>query len=199
MSLKTRVLNALAIVGILLMPIFALPANSAQSARLGPVQAPAPVSSHGSRQLWPLAPLAGITIRKDAGSIAKKFATRAGAASADYKDGVAASGAEWQSNALAGEDNYKQSVTQAAAEGRYGKGISAAGAQKFVQNATTLGPQRFQTGVANAESAYQRGVQPHLDAMRSLDLPKRGPKGSEQNRQRANLVAVRNREIKLGK
>jgi hypothetical protein len=27
----------------------------------------------------PLAPLAGITIRKDAGSIAKKFSTRAGA------------------------------------------------------------------------------------------------------------------------
>jgi hypothetical protein len=112
---------------------------------------------------------------------------------------VAASGAEWQANALAGEGNYEQGVHQSIADKRYGKGISAAGAQKYVANATTLGPQRFQTGVAQAEGAYQRGVQPHLDAMRALDLPKRGPKGSEQNKQRANIVATRNREVKLGK
>jgi hypothetical protein len=83
------------------------------------------------------------------------------------------------------KDNYEQGVTAAIADKRFGKGIQAAGAQKFVQNATTLGPQRFQTGVQNAEGAYARGVQPHLDAMKSLNLPPRGPKGSAANQQRA--------------
>jgi hypothetical protein len=35
--------------------------------------------------------------------------------------------------------------------------------------------------------------------MKGLNLPPRGPKGSAQNQQRANIVATRNREIKLGK
>lgn len=199
MSLKNRVLFAVTVGLIALTPVLSLPRLSAHAPTLqAPASSPTAPSTDLVRML-PLGGLAGITIRKDAGSIAKKFSTRASAASGDYKDGVAASGAEWQANALAGEGNFEQGITQAIADKRYGKGISAAGAQKFVQNATTLGPQRFQTGVAQAEGAYQRGVQPHLDAMRALDLPKRGPKGSEQNKQRANIVATRNREVKLGK
>jgi hypothetical protein len=42
-------------------------------------------------------------------------------------------------------------------------------------------------------------VQPHLDAMKSLDLPPRRPKGDPANMQRANIVAQKNRAIKLGK
>jgi hypothetical protein len=136
---------------------------------------------------------------KDNASIAQKFVQRAQGAGKDYSDGVAAAGADWQSNALAGETNFEQGVTAAIADKRYGKGINAAGSQKYVKNATTLGPQRFQQGVANAQDAYARGVQPHLEAMRSLDLPPRGPKGSPQNQQRAQVVAARNRAIKLGK
>jgi hypothetical protein len=199
MSFKTRVLTVAAVMLLALAPVLTLPTLSAHTPTLTAPSAPAPAPFSPGRHLVPLAPLAGITIRKDAGSIAKKFSTRAGAASNDYKDGVAASGQDWQTNALAGEGNYEQGVAASIADKRYGKGISAAGAQKFVQNATTLGPQRFQTGVANAETAYARGVQPHLDAMKGLNLPPRGPKGSAQNQQRANIVATRNREIKLGK
>jgi hypothetical protein len=153
---------------------------------------------------WPdgalyLAPLAGITIRKDAGSIAKKFSTRAAAASGDYKDGVAGAGQDWQTQALAGAKNYEQGLVESIADHRFEKGVQAAGAAKYQQNATTLGPQRFSQGVANAEGAYQKGVAPHLEGMRSLQLPPRGPKGSEANKQRQNITATRNREIKLGK
>ncbi len=136
---------------------------------------------------------------KDTGTIAKKFASRAGQASQEYASGVAGAGPDWQANALAGEGNYEQGVTAAIADKRYGRGISSAGAQKYTDNATKLGPQRFQTGVANAEGAFAKGVQPYLDAVRNLDLPPRGPKGSPQNQQRANVVATRLRAVKTGK
>lgn len=136
---------------------------------------------------------------KDGATIAKKFVSRASTAGTDYASGVGAAGQDWATNAKAGESNYEQGVTAAIADKRYGRGIDQAGAQKYVDNATKLGPQRFQTGIQNAEGAYQRGVAPHLEAMRSVDLPPRGPKGSPQNQQRAQVVAALNRKIKLGK
>src|SRR5436309_1379328 len=107
---------------------------------------------------------------KDSASIAQKFVQRAQGAGKDFSDGVAAAGPDWQANALAGEGNFEAGVQQAIADKRYGKGITAAGSQKYVQNATTLGPQRYATGVAQAAGAYQKGVEPHLQAMRALSL-----------------------------
>jgi hypothetical protein len=141
--------------------------------------------------------IGGVIRIKDTASIAKKFVSRAGVAGADYTDGVRSAGADWETNAKNSEDNYKASVTQAANEGRFGRGIAAAGAAKYVDKASTLGAQRYPTGVAASEGAYARGVQPHLDMMKSLDLPPRRPKG--QNAQRAQIVADANRKLKVGK
>jgi hypothetical protein len=140
----------------------------------------------------------GMAIRiKSTQDIAKKFVTRAGVAGGDYGDGVKAAGGDWETNTKAAEDNYKQSVTQAANEGRFGKGVAAAGAAKYVEKASTLGAQRYPTGVAASEGAYSRGVGPHLDMMRALELPPRRPKG--QNAARADAVAQANRKLKLGR
>src|SRR4051812_32813164 len=108
---------------------------------------------------------------KDTGAIAKKFVARASVAGPDYAAGVAASGGDWEANTKAAEDNYKTGVQQAAADGRFGRGVAAAGAAKFVDKATKLGAARYPQGVAASESDYARGVQPHLDMMKSLDLP----------------------------
>jgi hypothetical protein len=134
---------------------------------------------------------------KSTQDIAKKFVGRAGVAGGDYADGVKAAGGDWETNTKAAEDNYKQSVTQAANEGRFGKGVAAAGAAKYVDKASTLGTQRYPTGVAASEGAYARGVGPHLDMMRALELPPRRPKG--QNAARADAVAQANRKLKLGR
>jgi hypothetical protein len=140
----------------------------------------------------------GMAIRiKSTQDISKKFVQRAGVAGGDYAEGVKAAGGDWETNAKAAEDNYKQSVTQAANEGRFGKGVAAAGAGKYVEKASTLGAQRYPTGVAASEGAYSRGVGPHLDMMRALELPPRRPKG--QNAARADAVAQANRKLKLGR
>jgi hypothetical protein len=127
---------------------------------------------------------------KDTATLAGKYVTRAGAAVGDYKSGVEQAGGDWEANAKAGESNYEAGVQEAISKKRYGRGISSAGAGKYVSNAATLGSQRYQPGVANAKDAWSRGVQPALDKLKSLTLPPKGPRRSPQNQARANMVAL---------
>ena len=136
---------------------------------------------------------------KDTASLAKKFAQRAQQAAPDYADGVRAAGADWEANTKAGAQNYAAGVQDAISDGRFLKGVSDAGSSKYVTRASTLGSQRFGPGVAAAQDDWARGVQPHLDALKSMDLPPRGVTGSPQNQQRAQVVAARMRAIRLGK
>jgi len=197
MRLIRHVLFVLVLGAFALGPVAAL---SASAVTAPAVSAPHSTGSPLGQALFYLAgagALAGTIRIKDTGSIAKKFVQRAGVAGGDYSDGVRQAGGDWEANTKASEDNYKQSVTQAANEGRFGKGVAAAGAAKYVDRASGLGAQRYPTGVAASEGAYAKGVGPHLDMMKSLDLPPRRPKG--QNAERANIVAQANRKLKLGK
>ncbi len=147
-----------------------------------------------------LALAVGMAIRiRDTGSIAKKFVSNAGRAGGDYADGVRQAGGDWEANTRAAGDNYAAGVQQAIGDKRFEKGVSEAGAGKYVEKATTLGSQRYPTGVAASEGAYAKGVQPHLDAMKSVSLPARRPKGDPANMQRAAVIAQLNRAIKTGK
>jgi hypothetical protein len=197
MRLIRHVLFVLVLGAFALAPLAEL---SAAAVAAPTVSAPTSGGSPLGRVAWLLVSagaLAGTIRIKDTGSIAKKFVQRAGVAGADYSDGVRSAGGDWEANTKASEDNYKQSVTQAANEGRFGRGVAAAGAAKYVDRASSLGAQRYPTGVAASEGAYAKGVGPHLDMMKSLDLPPRRPKG--QNAERANIVAQANRKLKIGK
>lgn len=125
---------------------------------------------------------------RDMGFLANKFATRAGAASGDYKTGVETAGSDWEQNASAAEDNYKQGVNDSMSRNAFSKGVRRAGAAKYVKNATTLGPQRYQQGVANAKDAWAQGFAPVAQALQSLVLPPKGPKRSPANQNRSNMV-----------
>jgi hypothetical protein len=171
------------------------------SVHLPTLTAPAPPGTPSSGRLPDLLPLGflGMAIpMKDVGAIAAKFKTRASAASQDYGTGVATAGAAWEAGAVAGEPNYEQGVQESIGRKAFGKGVRAAGASKYVENAKTLGTQRYPTGIANAEGAYMKGVGPYIDVVRSLNLPPRGPKGSAQNQQRAQVVAAAMRAKKVG-
>lgn len=154
---------------------------------------PAESASPGVRALallgYGLAAFGAIRIA-DTAKLAAKYVTRAGAAVGDYKAGVEQAGGDWESGAKAGEPNYEAGVQESIAKKRYGRGIAAAGAGKYVRNASTLGSQRYQPGVANAQAAWATGVQPSLDRLKSLQLPPRGQRRSPQNQARANMVAL---------
>lgn len=162
--------------------------------------APSPAApSHAPASPWHLLPFGAIgAIKvKDTGTIAAKFKNRAAAASQDYAAGVAGAAGDWESNTAAAEANYEQGVQESIGRKAFGKGVRGAGS-KFAENAKTLGTQRYPTGVANAEGAYARGVGPFLDTIKSIALPPRGPKGSAQNQERANVVAKALRARKVG-
>ncbi len=179
-------------------PAMAAPQLSAHSPTLS--AASSPVSRVPlSRVLFGLAAVAGVAITvKDSASSATKFVNRAAGAAQDYANGVAGAGQKWQANATAAEPNYKAGVQDAANRGAYGKGIAKHGSQKYQDNASKLGTQRYPTGVQNAQGAYQRGVDPYLQVLKGLDLPLRGPKGSPQNQNRAAAVAIALRKAKVG-
>lgn len=126
---------------------------------------------------------------KDTASLATKFATRAGAAANDYKDGVAQAGADWEANTRAAEGNYEAGIQEAISQKRFGKGVGAAGAQKFVKRAADMGALRYGPGVQAAKDEWAKNTQPYLDHLKSLNLPAKGPRRSPQNMQRAAVVA----------
>jgi hypothetical protein len=121
---------------------------------------------------------------RSAADSAKKFVQRASAASPDYATGVANAGGRWQAGAEASDEAYKTGLNESLAEGRFLKGIRKSGGAKYQANAVKLGPERFRTGVANAEGAYNAGVQPFIAAMASFDYGPKGARGSAQNRAR---------------
>lgn len=127
---------------------------------------------------------------RDLGTLATKFATRAGAASGDYKSGVEGAGQAWEQGATSGESNYEQGVQAAIGRKAFGKGIRSAGQAKYVKNAATLGPQRYTQGVGNAKDAWAQGFAPAAQVIAGLNLPPKGPKRSPQNMQRAAMVAM---------
>lgn len=119
---------------------------------------------------------------RSAADSAKKFRERAAAARQDYANGVQNAGGRWQAGAQAAEEAYREGVSAAAAEGRFGRGVARGGAAaKYQNNAVKLGPGRFAEGVANAEGQYAQGVAPYVAAMASTTLAPRGSRASGQN------------------
>lgn len=132
----------------------------------------------------------GITIRKSTAELAQKLVTRASQAIGDYKDSVAQAGNDWEANTKASEGNYELGVQEAITKKRFGRGVAAAGSAKYTKNAVELGGARYAPGIANAKEAWARGVQPALDVLKGLQLGPKGPKRSQQNRDRSAQVQI---------
>lgn len=198
MTVKARFLVTVAAVALAAGPALAMPLAHPSSPTLEAPRAPA--SPLASPIAWLGGGLViGMAIKvKDAATVAAKYRTRAAAAAGDYKTGVQSAGADWEAGARAGEGNYEQGVTEAIGKKRYGRGIAAAGAAKYVNNAVNLGATRYPQGVQNAEGAYTQGIQPVLQRLAGLTLPPRGPRRSPQNQARANAVAAELGKMKDG-
>lgn len=171
-------------------PAFAAPLASSPALTIGAPQAPADVSPSVFDLLLTAPLLFGITIRKSTADMATKLVTRAQQAIGDYKDSVAQAGPDWEARTRESEGNYELGVQESIAKKRFGKGVAAAGAGKYTKNATELGAARYAPGIANAKDAWARGVQPALDVLKGLALPPKGPKRSQQNRDRSAAVQI---------
>jgi hypothetical protein len=135
---------------------------------------------------------------KSTSDIANKWARVTPQRSEDYKLGVQSPRTPWAAAAKAGEDRYKAGVTEAANAGRYGKGVTAAGDQKWQQKALAKGPARFAEGVAISAPDYQSAVSPYLDTIAATQLPPRYAKGDPRNLERVKAITAALRKKKTG-
>lgn len=124
----------------------------------------------------------------DLGRSADKFERRAGAAGQDYEDGVSdVSDGEWQDATLDAEDTWSQAVQDAAAEGRFGSGVS--NPNKSWQDASLeVGSSRFTQGASQAGGTWQAAFSEFADVLEGISLQPRGPRGSSANFERSRAV-----------
>jgi hypothetical protein len=135
---------------------------------------------------------------KDAATVAKKWATRAGAAGADYASGVAGTSKDWATDTAAAAPAWAAGVQTAAANGSFAKGVNAAGTVKWKTKAANVGAARYPQGVAAATSYYQNGITAVLQVLSGITLPARGPKGDPGNLNRVQIVTTALRKMKTG-
>lgn len=125
---------------------------------------------------------------KDIGAISQKWSQRAQSAGPDYAAGVKATTKDWAQLTSQAADNFAAGVTQAVSDGRFAKGVNAAGTDKWRNAAAGKGAQRYPTGVAAGAPAYNAGFAPFLAVIQNTTLPPRSPRGSPNNVQRVSAI-----------
>jgi len=135
---------------------------------------------------------------KSAASATKKWRDRTAVAGEDYKTGVQTTTKDWAALTAASENNWKTAITNAAAKGSFGKGVSAAGTAKWKAGASVKGADRFAPGVAASSDIYQRKMGEVIATIESVPLPPRYPKGDARNLKRVEAIMVALHRKKTG-
>jgi hypothetical protein len=133
-----------------------------------------------------------------AGKAAERWSRRAAAASQDYADGVNTTSRSWQAAASAGKGAWQQGVTAAAGRGAYERGVMAAGDARWKRNTLAKGPDRFASGVNVASGDFAQAIGPVLEAISRVDLPPRGPRGSQGNYARVSAIGQALAKLRTG-
>lgn len=126
---------------------------------------------------------------KSLADIAKKWGRVAPTRTEDYETGVRNPKKDWKTAATAAEASYKEAVTKAAGEGRYGKGVGVAGTEKWQKKAVEKGTARWGPGVQIGMPDYEKGFAKYRDVIEKTTLPPRYPKGDSRNLQRVVAIA----------
>lgn len=133
---------------------------------------------------------------KDLTASADKFKQRAGAAQGDYTKGVSGAGAKWKAGVESSEERWAQGTQDAIARKAFSKGVGKVGGDYYSARAVKLGGARYAQGVGEGAGNWSEGFKPYADALGSLSLGPKGPKGDPRNQQRSIEVqiALRNRK-----
>ena len=134
---------------------------------------------------------------RSASEIAEKWGRVTPARTEDYEKGVKDPKKDWETQAKGAEGIYKESVIRAANEGRYGRGVSKAGTEKWQRKTIDKGVMRWGPGVSLAEDDYAEGFAPYRDVIERTDIGPRYPKGDPRNIQRVAKLAAALHEKKI--
>lgn len=106
----------------------------------------------------------------------------------DYKLGIQNPKRDWETETIAGADNWKAGIDQAHANNLFSKGVSKAGTSKWRDRALKKGPGRFSEGVYIAGPDYEKGFAPYHAAIERVDLGPRFPKRDPRNLERVKRI-----------
>lgn len=127
---------------------------------------------------------------------AEKFSRRASQAGQDYQSGVQnTSDSEQREAALEASSRWEGGVQDAIANGAYSRGVQNS-TKSWQQEALEVGSSRFTQGAQRAEGEYRQSVEPFFNALESLELSARGPRGSPENYQRSQQVGERLHDLR---
>jgi hypothetical protein len=127
---------------------------------------------------------------------AEKFSRRASQAGQDYQTGVQnSSDQEQQQATLEARERWAQGVQDAISNDSFGRGVQNT-TKSWQQEALEVGSSRFTQGAQRAQNEYAESVQPFFDALESLTLSPRGPRGSPENYERSSEVGRRLHELR---
>jgi hypothetical protein len=125
---------------------------------------------------------------KSAKDIAVKWSRVTQQRSQDFSEGVKAPRRSWAAGATQAAGSYKDGVTKAAQEGRFEKGVTAAGDAKWQKKTVSVGVSRWAPGVAVAQADMEAGFAPYADVISKIDLNPRYPKGDPRNFDRVKQI-----------
>lgn len=135
-------------------------------------------------------------------AIAHKFATVTPGRTEDYRAGVENPRRDWATAASAAESAYENGVQQAIAKKRFGKGVKAAGTDKWQRGSVEKGTARWGPGVTLAQDIYARNFAPYRDAIERATLPPRYARRDPRNLDRVKAIVnalIAAKEQRLGR
>lgn len=125
----------------------------------------------------------------NAGDVASKWSDRASGQGQLAAQNAAQAADKFLENARAGQDNYEQQMQSAEVLQRRRDNLDDRARSKYGRRVQEVGANRYNQGVQGAQSDYQEGMAPVLEAIGSTDLTERGPSMSEANFQRVREIA----------
>ena len=135
---------------------------------------------------------------RSASDIADKWKRVTPGRTEDYRLGVENPKKDWADETKKAESTYKEAITKSLAEGRFGKGVDAAGTEKWKDGAILKGIPRWGQGVEFGIENYEKGFAPYRDVIERTTLPKRYPKGDPRNYERVKAIGSALHKEKVG-
>lgn len=125
---------------------------------------------------------------KDILTAKKKYQERTAVAVDDYKEGIQrVSNFEELAASENAESTYAQGVQQAVGRKARAAGIMARRG-KWQQNAIQKGVNRYPEGTRIGASEYETRFRPFIEALKTVELPPRGPRRSPANLERVAKI-----------
>jgi len=136
---------------------------------------------------------------RSSAEIAEKWASVTPTRSGFYEAGVKSPRVDWARATAAAAENYKSGVTLAAAEGRFQKGVTRVGTEKWQRKAIDVGTGRWGPGVSIAAPDFAAGFAPFRDVIEKTALKPRFPKGDPRNYDRVKQIGDALHALKVSK